>query len=210
MKTFGWIIFAFFAIIIGIYPFTYLVFDMSQGFLASKEPLLKESAMWQASFYTHILLGAVALMAGWSQFSKKLRNRNLVMHRTLGKIYLTAVALSGIAGLYLAYHATGGVVAALGFAGLSLSWVITAVMGYVSIRNKNIDQHQYWMIRSYALCFAAVTLRIWLPLFQFALGLEFIFAYRIIAWFCWVPNLVVAELIVSRINSRRTRVVVAE
>jgi hypothetical protein len=65
------------------------------------------------------------------------------------------------------------------------------------------------MIRSYALCFAAVTLRIWLPLFQFALGLEFIFAYRIIAWLCWVPNLVVAELIVRSLKMKRERIVVS-
>jgi hypothetical protein len=49
------------------------------------------------------------------------------------------------------------------------------------------------MIRSYALTFAAVTLRIWLPLFQNGFGMEFISAYVIIAWLCWVPNLLWAE-----------------
>ncbi len=54
-----------------------------------------------------------------------------------------------------------------------------------------------WMIRSYALTFAAVTLRIWLPLSQVA-GLPFAQAYPAIAWFCWVPNLIVVEWLILR------------
>lgn len=207
MKIIAWRIFAFLAIGVGLYPFAYLVFDMSHGLLASKSPEVRESIVWLIGFYTHILLGAVALLAGWSQFSKKLRNKNLTLHRSLGKVYLVAVLLSGVAGLYLAYHATGGAVAALGFAGLSIGWVIFAAMAYISIRNGNINQHQYWMIRSYALCFAAVTLRLWLPLFQM-IGMEFIFAYRIIAWLCWTPNLFVAELIVRNLKQKSRRLAI--
>lgn len=210
MKTVGWTFFIFFAVFVGVYPFLYLILDMSQGLLASKSPELKESLFWQSGFYTHILLGAVALLSGWSQFSRRIRNRNLKLHRTLGKIYLIAVLFSGIAGLYIAYHATGGLIAAFGFSGLAIAWLFTSSKAYFSIRKKNIDQHQYWMIRSYALCFAAVTLRIWLPLFQFALGMEFISAYLIIAWLCWVPNLAVAELIVRSLKSSKTRVAVSE
>lgn len=51
------------------------------------------------------------------------------------------------------------------------------------------------MIRRYALTFAAVTLRIYLPLSQVA-GLPFDPAYQTISWFCWVPNLIVAEWII--------------
>lgn len=210
MKILGWTFFIFFAVFVGVYPFLYLIFDMSQGLLASKPLELKESVVWQTGFYTHILLGAVALLTGWSQFSKRIRNRNLTLHRALGKIYVVCVVLSGTAGLYIAYFATGGWVAVLGFSGLAIAWLFTTSKAYLTIRNKNIDQHQHWMIRSYALCFAAVTLRIWLPLFQFALGMEFISAYLIIAWLCWVPNLLVAELIVRSLKSSKTRVVFSE
>jgi uncharacterized membrane protein len=206
MKILAWTVFIFFAVGVGLYPFAYLIFDMSYGLLASKSPELKANLLWQSGFYTHIMLGAVALLVGWSQFSKRIRNRNLKVHRLLGKIYLVAVILSGTAGLYIAYHATGGIISVLGFSGLAIGWVFTAVKAYTSIRNKNIDQHQYWMIRSYALCFAAVTLRIWLPLFQFGLALDFLYAYQIIAWLCWVPNLVVAELIVKNLKASKSRV----
>jgi hypothetical protein len=42
---------------------------------------------------------------------------------------------------------------------------------------------------------AAVTLRIYIPLFDLA-GLPEIPAYRAISFLCWVPNLVAAELII--------------
>jgi hypothetical protein len=55
------------------------------------------------------------------------------------------------------------------------------------------------MIRSYALTFAAVTLRIWLPLGQ-VLHFDFVEAYRVIAWLCWVPNLLAAEWILNNLK----------
>jgi hypothetical protein len=53
------------------------------------------------------------------------------------------------------------------------------------------------MIRSYALTFAAVMLRIYLPLSQ-VYGIPFEPAYQTIAWLCWVPNLIVAEWLILR------------
>jgi len=203
MKIFWWAIFIFFSISIGLYPVMYLAVDMSLGLLSSKSAELLQDKVWNTAFYQHIFLGGIALLVGWSQFSKRFRNKNLSFHRTLGKIYLIAVALSGSAGLFIALYATGGLVSVFGFSGLAVCWLFTSLQAYVAIKRKDIDQHQYWMIRSYALCWAAVTLRIWLPLFQFAFDIEFITAYRIIAWLCWVPNLIVAEMIVRNIKSRR-------
>jgi hypothetical protein len=50
------------------------------------------------------------------------------------------------------------------------------------------------MVRNFALTFAAVTLRLWLPGSVLS-GVPFEVAYPIVAWLCWVPNLVVAELL---------------
>jgi hypothetical protein len=51
------------------------------------------------------------------------------------------------------------------------------------------------MIRSYALCLAAVTLRLWLPV-GLAQGVRFEVMYPLVAWLCWVPNLMLAEWVV--------------
>ena len=52
------------------------------------------------------------------------------------------------------------------------------------------------MIRNFALTFAAVTLRAYLGLSQAVFGLSFEAFYPVVAWLCWVPNLIVAEWLV--------------
>jgi len=99
--------------------------------------------------------------------------------------------------LYIAQYASTGIVAQIGFTGLALSWLTTTSMAYISIRRKEIAAHQIWMIRSYALTFAAVTLRLYLGP-SIALGAPFDVAYPIISWACWVPNIIAAELIFVR------------
>jgi len=75
-------------------------------------------------------------------------------------------------------------------------------MAYINIRNKRVEQHQKMMIYSYAACFAAVTLRIWLPLLVMGIG-NFTIAYTIVAWLCWVPNLFVAYLLSTQVGTNK-------
>ena len=194
MKKLPFLLLALLAIAIGLYPLLYFVVDMSnQGLLGGKPPELFQNHLWHVLFYVHIGLGGIALLTGWSQFSSKFRQKWLNWHRNLGKIYVMAVLLSGIAGLYIAYYATGGIIAVLGFASLAILWLFTTFKAYQSIQKKKIILHQQWMIRSYALTFAAVTLRLWMPLLIGGLSLSFIKAYLIIAWLSWIPNLLWAE-----------------
>ena len=58
------------------------------------------------------------------------------------------------------------------------------------------------MIRSFALTFGAVLLRVYIPISQM-MGIEFMTAYRAIAWLAWVPNLIVAELYIRGLPRRR-------
>ncbi|MBK8802471.1 MAG: DUF2306 domain-containing protein [Fibrobacteres bacterium] len=81
-----------------------------------------------------------------------------------------------------------------------LSTVIAALLGWrLRTRPDLRVPHHQWMLRSYALTSAAITLRLWLPLGMLA-GLDFLAAYVVIAWLCWVPNLLVAEVLAKRIH----------
>lgn len=199
MKIFKWALFAILAIGVGLYPILYLIVQARMGFLQSKPDELLESNLWYGAFYQHIFFGGIALLIGWSQFSTRIRTYNLNTHRMLGKVYVIVSLLSGSAALYLAYHATGGIISSLGFGMLGTFWLITTMKAYLFIRNRQINEHQAWMIRSYALTWAAVMLRIYLPLSQIA-QLDFMEAYRVIAWLCWVPNILVAEWIIMRMR----------
>ena len=197
-KTFAWIVFALLALSIGAYPAVYYIFDMhGKGLWSTKTNELIANTAWHTAFYIHITFGGIALLTGWTQFSQKLRDRYLNTHRTVGKIYVGSVMLSSLAGCYIALFASGGITSTLGFGGLAVAWFFTILMAYTHIRKRDIKQHENWMIRNYALTFAAVTLRIYLPVSQM-MHIEFIAAYRVISWLCWVPNLIVAEMIISK------------
>ncbi len=192
------ILIALFAIVIGLYPAIYFLKERNFGLLSSKPGALLVNTLWNTAFYTHIILGGIALLIGWLQFNTKLRLRNPSTHRTIGKIYIVAVLLSSLAGIGLGFFATGGFIPSAGFICLGIIWFTTTLLAYLTIRNQQIEQHRRLMIYSYAACFAAVMLRIWLPLLVMATG-DFIVAYSIVAWLCWVPNLWVANLIVRKL-----------
>ncbi len=164
------------------------------GFLNMKTPEVLNDRLFRLAFYGHVIFGPIALISGPFQFSPKLRQRRLTLHRNLGKIYVAACLLSGLAGLVAAQYTPGGWVTQLGFSGLAVSWLYTTTRAWTAIRRKQVEAHRRWMILSFSLTLAAVTLRIYLPLLQGVAGLSFIESYQVVGWLCWVPNLVVAGI----------------
>lgn len=202
------ILFAVFAILVGLYPVIYFLIDRKFGLLKSKSEALLTNVFWNTGFYTHIILGGLALLIGWTQFSKKIRVTKLSLHRQIGKIYVIAALLSALAGLYISIFATGGIISSIGFFSLGVIWFYTTLSAFIHVKNRRIDQHQQMMIYSYAACFAAVTLRIWLPLLTMLFN-DFNTGYKIVSYLCWVPNLIVAYFIVKRLkqnNAATTKV----
>ena len=158
-------------------------------------PLGKRFAEYITPLLFHAGGGIIALSLGPWGFWGRFRNKYLSLHRWMGRIYLVAVLVGSIAGLYMAATAFGGLPTRIGFGMLGALWLTTGTMAYLRIRRGNVQLHREWMIRNYALTFSAVMLRVWLPLFL-ALGYEFPEAYTTVAWLCWVPNLLVAEIII--------------
>ncbi len=199
MRKLGWVVFATMAVLIGLYPVIYFVIDRKFGLLSTKSVILLQSFFWNLGFYTHIILGGLALLIGWTQFSNKWRILYTKWHRNVGKLYVAAALVSAVAGFGIAFFATGGWSAAFGFICLACIWFVTTLRAFLFIRVGNINAHQKMMIWSYAACFAAVMLRIWLPIL-IVLFNDFNAAYRVVAWLCWVPNMLVALVIVKRLK----------
>lgn len=143
--------------------------------------------------YAHIFSSAIALALGPFQFSTHLRQKYLNLHRWFGRLYLIiGVLIGGLSGLYMSLFAFGGVIAKSGFGVLAILWLYTGLRAYLEARRRDIIEHKKWMVRNFSLTLAAVTLRLYLPASMVA-GIDFTLAYPIIAWFCWVPNLIFAE-----------------
>jgi Predicted membrane protein (DUF2306) len=107
----------------------------------------------------------------------------------------------------MAMYSFGGIKTHLGFATLGILTAMTTAIAYARIRAFDVSRHREWMIRSFALIFAAVTLRVELPLLIVAYKGAFAPAYAIVAWLCWIPNLAWAEWYVRYARGRRAAIV---
>ena len=189
---------------------------LESGFVLSKEYFenFVASSLWTTSVVIHAAGGAIALAAGavqwiatrlpWRRKRPQLFRR---VHIATGLTYTSAIVVSAATGFVLAREATGGLPSVLGFGVLDLLWILTTLVAAIlGNRLRKIGsaqdmpalraRHRAWMLRSYSLTAAAITLRIWLVLSVGLLQLEFVPSYQVISWLCWVPNLVVAELII--------------
>ena len=144
--------------------------------------------------YAHTLGGAFAALIGPFQFLGAVRRRFPRVHVWMGRTYLTCVFFSAIGGLYLSPDSAARNTFGIAFICLALAWLYTGAQAYLTIRRRQVDQHQRWMIRNYALTYAAVTLRLEMPLFIFGFGFDGQTALDIVGWFCWVPNLIIVEM----------------
>lgn len=160
------------------------------------------------TFYLHIGFAGLSSALGPWQFSKRLRSRRPRVHRGVGRAYLVSVALGAVSALVMSMFSSVGLLGFFGFGSLAGLWGWTAWRGYRAIRERDLPGRQAWMIRNFALTYAAVTLRAWfgvlvLAQVPFAQGADpfpavLAQAYAPLPFLCWLPNLVIAEWMIRR------------
>ena len=187
LRNIGWGLMTFLSIGIVIVASRYLSMDPNVYFPNQREVYMAQ----QFGIMAHVIGGILALGLGPFQFITKLRSKWPNIHRWIGRFYLIGILIGGLAGLYMAFYAYAGIAASLGFGGLAVSWLFTGYHAYRTIRAGDTVAHRKWMIRNFALTFAAVTLRLWMPFLMMAFGE--VTGYEVTAWVCWVPNLLIVE-----------------
>ena len=190
-----WVLTVFFCTAVVIYASTYFF----------HRPRNAHFSLYIGPLRLHIAGGMGALLAGPWQFSGWLRARALNLHRWLGRFYLVEVVIGSVGGLVMSTVSQEGMPTHLGFGFLAVFWLFSAWQAYRSVRRGRIDAHREWMIRNFALTFAAVTLRIYMPLMLGLLHWSFRSTFITVAWLCWTPNLLVAEWMIRRARSRSVR-----
>lgn len=162
-------------------------------------PVIANNALKNPWLLVHVAGAATALLLGPLQFSSRLRVRFRTFHHWVGRIYVVSCLVGGAAGFVLALGASTGPISKAGFGALAIAWIVTTSLAWRRAMQQRFIQHRAWMIRSFALTFAAVTLRLYLPLAAL-LSINFIDAYRAISFLAWVPNLAVVELYLRNRN----------
>jgi hypothetical protein len=148
----------------------------------------------------HIAASGFAMILGAFQFLKPLRRKAPSLHRWMGRGYILACTIGGLAGGAIALYSTAGPIAGWGFFMLAVLWVPFTLLALFAAMRKDFSAHERWMIRSFALTFGAVTLRLQLPIGPMLTGGDFLAAYIWIAWLAWVPNLIVAEIYIATLR----------
>jgi uncharacterized membrane protein len=104
----------------------------------------------------HTLAGTLALLIGPINFSSRIRERHLRLHRTLGYIYVISVFVGSFTGIALAAGRPG----LPGTSMQAAAWMVCTTVAVVTARNRQIKVHRQWMARSYAVTFTFVSSRV--------------------------------------------------
>jgi hypothetical protein len=174
-------------------------------FLLTKQRLVHRWD-YMTAFYLHIYSSIFVLLAGVTQFSRTLILDYPLWHRRIGQMYVFIIlTVSGPGGLFMSFFANGNIFARIGFVVLTTIWLAFTYMGWQTAIQKKFVEHGNWLIRSYALTFSAITLR----LYQFGLSyirefnpLSPMETYSLLAYLSWIPNLIFVEFLIRKGVSR--------
>jgi len=110
----------------------------------------------RALLIPHTLAGILALLIGPINFSSRIRQRYLKLHRVLGKVYVVSVFVGAATGVALAFGRPGFP----GTCGQAAAWVVCTTAAFITARNRQIVTHRQWMMRSYAVTFTFISSRV--------------------------------------------------
>jgi uncharacterized membrane protein len=142
----------------------------------------------------HGVPGALALLLGVFQFSNRLRQRYLQVHRVLGRIYVGCVAISAPVAVVVALTLPIPTLA-MASAIQATGWLLTTATALYCIRTGRVQQHREWMMRSYPFAMIFVVVRVIIAIPAIArmgeVGIETV-VWSVIATACFLPSFVIA------------------
>lgn len=149
--------------------------------------------------FLHIIPGVLFLVLTPFQFSKKLRGRNIQIHRVMGWIVASCAFIIGITALVMSFNmAIGGVIETAATVTFALYFLFALFKAVYHIKQKQVSIHREWMIRMFAIGLAIATVRPIVGLFfGFSnLGPHQFFGYAF--WIGFTLHAVIAEIYIRR------------
>lgn len=145
-------------------PFTVPYLSLSPD--DSRVNIMPDTAQYSV-LVAHIAFAFVAMAAGFLQVVDRIRVRRPSVHRTIGRIYVGTVFVSGLLALLLIFYISD-FGKAVSFLVLALAWLWTCWKGYRAAVRKKYDEHRVWMIRSFGITLVAVSARLLVPVLLLA------------------------------------------
>jgi uncharacterized membrane protein len=154
----------------------------------------------------HFAMGGIILILGSIQLVEALRVRYSAFHRWVGRVYVVASLFTAMGGLiFIVIKGTiGGLPMDIGFGLYGVLMLVAGVETYRHAAAGRYEQHRAWALRLYALAIGS-----WL--YRMDYGFWFMLAGklghtsefnglfdRIMAFFFYIPNLLVAEVFIRQ------------
>ena len=156
---------------------------------------------YRIAFYAHVYSSIFTLMAGFTQFSNRLRTHWKTVHRFMGYAYVSLILIvAAPSGFIMGIHANGGISSKISFCILSVLWFLFTLKAILHAQKHDFKAHRAFMLRSYALTLSAISLRAWKWLIINLFETAPMDTYRIVAWLGWVLNLLLLEYYLRRID----------
>lgn len=183
----------------------YSNFDFNYGFLRLKKHAIS-TGWYLPAFYSHVLISGVILLIGFFQINTRWSLHSKSIHRLFGRCYAYGILFfAAPGGLVMSLFINRGHWVLISFIVQSLFWFLSTGIAVKKIINGDIEAHRKWMLRSYALTFAAVTLRMYVFASSWSFDLSQPQAYGIIAWLSWSVNLLVIEIYLQFFSPKSKR-----
>ena len=147
--------------------------------------------------YGHIVGGTVMLFAGAIALRIGLTRDWFRWHKPAGYTYIAGGTLASVVALVRSFdtaHTPG-----LATASLAAVWLAFTAMAFRAIKNRRIDQHRAWMIRSYVAAWTFVACRFWTR----AMPSAFQGGETDMIWVTWVLPLFATEIMLQWGAGRR-------
>lgn len=197
------VLYAYFCYLMLLITLQYIPMHMDIAFLRIKQEEL-QYFYYPWAFFIHVYTAMLVLVAGFTQFSRRLQQKYPVLHRISGWIYVVVVVmLAGPSGFVIGVHANGGWSSQLAFCLLAIFWIFFTVMAVLKIKKKDMIAHRHWMLRSFALTMSAITLRAWKYVLVALFHPKPMDVYRWVAWLGWVVNLIIIEIYIYYQNHKQ-------
>jgi hypothetical protein len=154
----------------------------------------------------HIISSAIYALLGAFQFVSRLWQRGIKWHRWVGRLLLPFGLLVGFSGLWMTlFYPRTDTLLYMFRLSFGSGMVLSIILGYISIRQRNVAQHQAWMTRAYAIGMGAATQVLTGMVGALTLGEVNEFENALLMGAAWVINLVVAEWSILKDSTSQTR-----
>jgi Predicted membrane protein (DUF2306) len=147
--------------------------------------------------FAHMLGGTVMLFLGAANLYVGSTRTFFRYHRLLGYTYLGGGSAAALIASWLAlapFHGRTRLTdSGLALATLAIAWIVTAAMAYRAARNRRLDTHRAWVVRSYVLTWSFVLCR----LVSRVPAMDHLGNGAAIVWLTWIVPLLVCEVVLQ-------------